>query len=61
MNTYYVPNPFNRSHQNTNLEKANFLSSYHYIIDPEANRIKKAKFSLQGTVDLLAKYGIEIK
>lgn len=33
--------------QNTNLEKANLQTSYNYYIDPENNRIQKAKFSLE--------------
>jgi fluoroquinolone resistance protein len=45
---------------NTLLEKADFRSSYNYILDPENNRIKKARFSVQGAMGLLAKYGIEI-
>jgi uncharacterized protein YjbI with pentapeptide repeats len=46
---------------NTNIEKADFRSSYNYSIDPEKNKIKKAKFSLQGVVGLLDKYNIEIE
>jgi len=45
----------------TNLEKADLRSSFHYSIDPENNRIKKAKFSRTGVVGLLDKYGIEIE
>ncbi len=46
---------------NTILEKADFRSANNYSIDPEANRIKKAKFSLQGVPGLLTKYNIEIE
>ena len=46
--------------ENTNLEKADFRSAYNYSIDPERNRVKKAKFSLQGAVGLLDKYDIHI-
>ncbi len=45
---------------NTDLEKADFRTSRNYIIDPENNRIKKAKFSLYGLSGLLGKYDIEI-
>jgi fluoroquinolone resistance protein len=45
---------------NTVLEKADFRSSYNYTIDPEINKIKKAKFSLDGISGLLNKYDIEI-
>ena len=45
---------------NTILEKVDLSSSSNYIIDPEKNRIKKAKFSLLGISGLLRKYDIEI-
>ncbi|HET6539095.1 MAG TPA: pentapeptide repeat-containing protein, partial [Chryseolinea sp.] len=45
---------------NTIIEKADFLTSYNYSIDPEKNRLKKAKFSLHGVSGLLDKYDIEI-
>ena len=44
----------------TILEKTNFTTSYNYSLDPEMNRIKKAKFSLNGVAGLLTKYNIEI-
>lgn len=44
----------------TILEKADFRSSFNYSIDPESNRIKKAKFSQSGIAGLLEKYDIEI-
>lgn len=43
------------------LEKADFRTAYNYIIDPESNRIKKAKFSRNGIAGLLNKYDIEIE
>jgi fluoroquinolone resistance protein len=46
--------------ENTIIEKADFRTSYNYSIDPESNRIKKAKFSLTGVPGLLFKYDIEI-
>ncbi|MBK7634723.1 MAG: pentapeptide repeat-containing protein [Saprospiraceae bacterium] len=45
----------------TILEKADFRTSYNYSIDPEINRIKKAKFSIFGISGLLDKYDIEIE
>lgn len=44
----------------TTLEKADFRTSYNYSIDPENNRIRKARFSIWGIRGLLDKYGIEI-
>jgi fluoroquinolone resistance protein len=46
--------------ENTIIEKADFRTSYNYSIDPQINRIKKAKFSLTGISGLLYKYDIEI-
>ncbi len=45
---------------NTNLEKTDFRTSVNFSIDPENNRISKAKFSLQGITGLLDKYDIEV-
>lgn len=45
----------------TNLEKADFSSSSHYSIDPETNRIKEARFSLNGLPGLLEKYNIIVE
>ena len=45
----------------TILEKADFRTSYNYSINPEINRIKKAKFSVLGVSGLLEKYDIEIE
>lgn len=45
----------------TNLEKVDFRSSINYSIDPEKNRLKKAKFSRSEVVGLLDKYDIEIE
>ncbi|MBC7485240.1 MAG: pentapeptide repeat-containing protein [Cytophagaceae bacterium] len=45
----------------TDLKEADFRTANNYIIDPELNNIKKAKFSLHGVVGLLAKYAIRIE
>lgn len=47
--------------ENTVLEKADLRMSFNYSIDPERNRIKKAKFSLYGVTGLLSKYDIIIE
>ena len=47
--------------QRTNLEKADLRTSSHYSIDPETNKIKKARFSRMGIAGLLDKYGIVIE
>jgi uncharacterized protein YjbI with pentapeptide repeats len=47
--------------ENTNLEKCDFRSAFNYTLDPEVNRIKKAKFSLSGIKGLLEKYQIDIE
>jgi fluoroquinolone resistance protein len=44
----------------TNLENSDFRSSLNYTINPEKNRIRRARFSLTGLPGLLAAYNIEI-
>jgi uncharacterized protein YjbI with pentapeptide repeats len=46
---------------NTVLENADMRGAYNYIIDPDTNRIKGAKFSVHGVAGLLAKYDIVIE
>lgn len=46
--------------EETILEKADFITSFHYTIDPEKNRIKKAKFSTAGLPGLLGRYQLDI-
>lgn len=46
---------------NTNLEKADLRSAVNYSIDPQQNRIKKAKFSMNGISGLLYKHDIQIE
>jgi uncharacterized protein YjbI with pentapeptide repeats len=45
----------------TNLEKADFTTAFNYQIDPEQNRMKKARFSPEGIAGLLVKYKIVIE
>jgi len=45
----------------TKLEKADFRTAANYIIDPEQNHLKKARFSIHGLPGLLAKYDIHIE
>ena len=44
----------------SNLENADFRLASNYTIDPDNNKIKKAKFLISGIPGLLVKYGIEI-
>ena len=48
------------SFESTILEKADFRTAFNYSINPETNRLKKAKFSISGLPGLLEKYGIEV-
>ena len=47
--------------ENTNLEKVDLRTAFNFIIDPDNNRIKKAKFSNNSLAGLLTKYDIEIE
>jgi uncharacterized protein YjbI with pentapeptide repeats len=51
----------NATFERTILEKCDLRNSYNYIIDPETNKLKKARFSLAGLPGLLNKYGIEVE
>jgi uncharacterized protein YjbI with pentapeptide repeats len=44
-----------------NLEKADFRKVYQCTIDPALNRMRKARFSLEGLPGLLAAYGLDIE
>jgi fluoroquinolone resistance protein len=46
--------------ENTNLENADFRSAENYSINPEINKLKKARFTLAGLPGLLEKYQIKI-
>ncbi|MCB0559702.1 MAG: pentapeptide repeat-containing protein [Lewinellaceae bacterium] len=43
------------------LEKADFRTAWNFIIDPELNRVRKAKFASAGLAGLLSKYDIEVE
>jgi uncharacterized protein YjbI with pentapeptide repeats len=43
------------------LEKADFRTASNYSFDPEANKIRKARFSYSGIAGLLGKYNIDIE
>jgi len=47
--------------ESTILEKSDLSTSFNFLIDPENNRLKKARFSLQGIPGLLGKYDIVIE
>lgn len=47
--------------EHTTLEEADLRSAYNFSINPETNRIRKARFSLTGVTGLLDVYGIEIE
>jgi uncharacterized protein YjbI with pentapeptide repeats len=44
----------------SNLEKADFREAVNYQIDPEINKVKGAKFDLEGLPGLLGKWGIKV-
>jgi uncharacterized protein YjbI with pentapeptide repeats len=46
--------------ENSNLEKADLRLAVNYAINPALNRIKKAKFSVDGLAGLLHQYDILI-
>lgn len=45
----------------TQLRGADLTAAYNFRIDPERNLVKGARFSLQGAVGLLLKYGVLIE
>jgi len=45
----------------TILMNADLRTSYNFIIDPDNNNIKKARFSVHGLAGLLAKYDIRVE
>ena len=51
----------NAAFENTNLENADLRTAFNFSIDPEKNRLKKARFSTSGLASLLNKYDIRIE
>ena len=51
---------FNATFDRTGLEGADFRTARNFAIDPEKNRIKKAKFSRDSLSGLLGKYQLKI-
>jgi uncharacterized protein YjbI with pentapeptide repeats len=47
--------------EKTVLEQTSFVSSFNYSINPEINKLKKTKFSVEGLRGLLDKYDIIIE
>ncbi len=47
--------------ENSILEKVDFRTAKNFTINPESNRMKKAKFSKSGLLGLLAQYDLEIQ
>jgi len=47
--------------QKTILKHADFSSAENFAIDPEANKVDKAKFSITGLRGLLARHNIIVK
>ena len=45
----------------TRLDKADFSSSYNFVIDPDDNSLKKTRFSALNLAGLLEKYDLEIE
>jgi uncharacterized protein YjbI with pentapeptide repeats len=43
------------------LDKVDFSTAVNYVIEPDCNKIKKAKFSLSGLPGLLVKYDIVVE
>ncbi|WP_080055858.1 pentapeptide repeat-containing protein [Spirosoma aerolatum] len=46
--------------EGNDLTQVDFSSSYNLVIDPEENKLKKARFSLHNLPGLLTKYGLVI-
>ncbi|BAV04089.1 Uncharacterized protein YjbI, contains pentapeptide repeats [Filimonas lacunae] len=50
----------NTRFSNTQLEKADFRTAYNFSIDPEINKLKKARFTANNLAGLLDKYHLDI-
>lgn len=46
--------------QGCDLTKASFVEAVNYVVDPNLNQIKGAKFSYPGVLGLLEGYGVEV-
>lgn len=46
--------------EQTNLKGSDFSTSFNYIINPEQNNIKQARFSIHGLAGLLTQYNLKI-
>jgi uncharacterized protein YjbI with pentapeptide repeats len=46
---------------NTHLQKADLTTAYNIALDPERNKLKGAKFSVDGALALLTKYGVVVE
>ena len=44
----------------TQLRKADLTTAYHFQIDPDRNHLKGARFSAEGALSLLGKYGVVV-
>jgi uncharacterized protein YjbI with pentapeptide repeats len=53
-------NLLNSMFDHTNLEKADLRTAHHFSINPEINKVKKARFSLAGLPGLLNNYDLII-
>jgi uncharacterized protein YjbI with pentapeptide repeats len=47
--------------EGTNLENADFRTAVNVVMDPEKNRLAKARFSIQGLPGLVTKYGVIVE
>ena len=47
--------------EQTNLVKADFRTAINFVINPELNKINKAKFSKEGVIGLLTQYDLEVE
>lgn len=45
----------------TRLEKSDLRTAFGYVMDPDKNKIRKARFSHEGVMGLLSKYDISIE
>ncbi len=45
----------------TDLRKADLSTAYNFRIDPDSNKVRGARFSMEGAITLLDKYGLRIE